>query len=517
MLAASLVVFLLLVVPLGAQMSAALRCQRCHPEQVRTYAATGMGRSAGRPAGLPSGEFRHALSGSRFRVHAKRDGMQHEAERHGRRVSHEIEWFIGSGNEGRSFLIRLGDSLFQSPAAWYRRRSSYDMAPGYEQDRAPDFYRPVTPDCLFCHTGSVKAVPHTQNRYRVPALVEAAIHCDRCHGDPARHLAAPNRDNIVNPTRLAGPARDSVCEQCHLGGEARIPNRGSHFLEYRPGMVLEDVFTVYVNAGDKHTQRFRVVSHVQQLALSRCASASGGKLWCGSCHRIHTDRLSRPAQYRQACLDCHQAVLPAGEEHQTGDCVACHMPRKAAWDGGHTAFTDHRITRLSPGNTQPAAPLPDEPPLRAWREPAQAWRTRNLGLAYISTGERDASAWQLNEGFRLLTQTRTTGDPDPAVDAALGLILLHKERPLESLRFFQRALAANKSDSRAQLNFAAAAYAAGRSSEAVAALEQALAFEPLLEEAHQLLIEVHGRSGGHRQREAAWHRYRRLFPKRLSP
>lgn len=515
MLAVVLVTVVLPAYPILAR--AAPQCETCHPEQVRNYAATGMGRSAGRPVGLPSGEFRHALSRTQFRVAATAAGMSHEAERGGRRASHEVEWFIGSGNEGRSFLVQLGDSLFQSPVAWYRRRNGYGIAPGYEQDKAPDFYRPITPDCLFCHAGRVEPLPNTQNRYRPPALVEAAIHCDRCHGDPSQHLARPARANIVNPARLSGAVRDSICEQCHLGGEARIPNPGSYFSDYRPGMLLEDAFSVYVKATDDSTNRFRVVSHVEQLALSACAAASGGKLWCGSCHRIHDPPANRRALFRQSCLGCHREGLPAGEEHQTGDCVACHMPRKAAWDGGHTAFTDHRIVRRPGKDPAPAARLDQERRLRAWREPAPQWRARNLGLAYISAGERDASRWQMNEGFRLLTEAADGDAADPAADTALGLVLLLKQRPEEALRFFQRALGANESDSRAHLNFGVAAYAAGRTAEAVAALENALAIEPLLEEAHELLVEVHRGRGDRKQRDAALNRYHRLFRKRLAP
>jgi hypothetical protein len=491
------------------------RCQACHAEQVRHYAATGMGRSAGRAEGLPSGEFRHALSKTLFRVTGATSGMIHEAERGGNQTRYGVEWFIGSGNQGRSFLLRQGDSLFQSPVAWYRGRNGYGMAPGYENDRSPDFYRPVTPDCLFCHTGRSEPLPNTQNRYRQPALTEAAIHCDRCHGDSSAHLARPTRANIINPARLSGAIRDSVCEQCHLGGEARIPNAGAYFTDYQPGMLLEEVFSVYVKAGDDATNRFRVVSHVEQLALSACATASSGKLWCGSCHRIHSSPNERPAYAREGCLSCHRRGLPTGEEHQTGNCIACHMPRKAAWDGGHTAFTDHRIVRRPSKDPPPESIRADTGRLRAWREPAPRWRTRNLGLAYISAGERNASAWQINEGFRLLTQAPNSDTADAAVDTALGLVLLLKRRPEEALRFFERALAGNKSDSRAQLNLGVAAYAAGRYSEAVAALEEALAIEPLLEEAHRLLVEVHSARGDRKQQDAVLGRYRRLFGKRL--
>jgi len=471
-----------------------------------------MGRSAGPAAGLPAGEFRHAPSGVQYVVETGRSGMVHRLISGARRQAHSVPWFIGSGNEGRSFLIAIGDSLFQSPVSWYTRRNRYDLSPGYEHDRIPGFSRPVSSDCLFCHTGQVKPKPGTQNRYLDPAVAEAAITCARCHGDSARHLAAPSKANIINPVRLSVAARDSVCEQCHLGGEARIPNPDRAFFDFKPGMKLEEVFSVYVRGEGEKPERFRVVSHVEQLALSLCAIAGGEKLWCGSCHNPHAKPAGAASWYRSRCLACHSGGLPADHDAAAADCRGCHMPRRTAWDGGHTAFTDHRITRR-PGET----PQSQGEKLRAWRSPPAGYETRNLGLAYISAGERNDSVWRLNEGFRLLAGARPRLGTDPAADTALGLILLRKQAPAEAVRLFARASSAQPADSRSHLNLAVAQHAAGDTEAAIRAAQKAIELERLLEEATALLAEIYNSRGDRGNREAVLRRYQQLVSGRRLP
>ena len=151
------------------------RCLPCHSKQVESYARTGMGRSISKPSKM---------------VHKMAAG------------TYPLAWAVGSGNQGTSYLIAIKDALFQSPLSWYTERGAWDLSPGFEKDARPDFFRPVTPDCLFCHSGNVRPRAGTLNRYLDPPFEPAAIDCDRCHGDPAAHLAAPGKKTIVNPSRL---------------------------------------------------------------------------------------------------------------------------------------------------------------------------------------------------------------------------------------------------------------------------------------------------------------------------
>jgi hypothetical protein len=460
---------------------AAHPCIACHPKEVAGYAQSGMAQSLSRPANGPGGSFTHALSGSKFNIVRSGAGLRMRLERAGLSAEYPVVFAIGSGAQGHSYVVQIGDYLFQAPASYYASRRAWDVSPGYERDRSPDFDRPVTPECLFCH-GTINP----------PA---EAISCERCHGPSEAHRARPVASNIVNPVRLPPRARDSVCEQCHLSGEARVPNPGRTFQDFTPGRELEEVFSVYRKpAGDN----FKVVSHAEQLALSRCARESGGRMWCGSCHNPH----EKPASYRQRCLTCHGQALLAKHAAPADDCAGCHMPRYPSSDIAHASVTDHRILRRprNTGETAPAAKLV------AWREPAAVLVRRNLGLAYISVGERDQAAPLLNEGFRLLAGIEKESARDPDVLSALGLVLLRKGRTAEALRMFEQAARVEPS-ARNLLNLAVAQDGAA----SIRNLERAIDLDPSLERAYRLLAERQPQ----RRRELL-ERYLRFNPQSLS-
>jgi len=119
-------------------------------------------------------------------------------ERHGEAESMSIRYAIGSGEHAFGYLAQIGDHLFQSPVSYYSRRRQWDMAPGYEQDPAPDFSRPVTAECLACHSGGPRLVPETLNSYRAPPIVALGITCERCHGNTKDHVSNPVGKNILD-------------------------------------------------------------------------------------------------------------------------------------------------------------------------------------------------------------------------------------------------------------------------------------------------------------------------------
>jgi hypothetical protein len=379
-----------------------------------------------------------------------------------------MDWAVGSGREGKSYLLQVGGALFQSPLSWYSRRGVWDRSPGFAADKTLDFERPVTADCLFCHAGRAAPVAGSVNRYaEADPIPEPAITCARCHGPGEAHVRDARRGNIVNPVKLGPAQRDSVCEQCHLSGAARIPLPGKTFEAFRPGMALEEVFSVYlpVTAG-----QFKVVSHAEQLALSRCATASEGKMWCGSCHDAHREPADATRWYGARCASCHQQLRPHGD-----DCAGCHMPRTAAHDGGHTAFTDHRIRKPADA----ALPAGPATALRAWREPAPEWRMRGLGLAYAGAGE-------MEKAFGLLR----AAPADPEVQTALGLIHLRSGRTEDGVRALRDAAQKEPGSATRHLNLAAALLAAGRREQARDEALLAIKLEPMLRDVYVLLAEI---------------------------
>jgi hypothetical protein len=453
-----------------------------------------MANSLSRPLQQPSGKFTHSLSGSTFTIQSIAGGMLQRIERDGFKGEHRVEYAIGSGNHGFGYLVAAGDYLFQSPISYYPSRRLWDMAPGYEADPNPDFTRPVTMECLLCHSGLPLPVEGSLNRYQRPAFAAEAISCERCHGTTEAHLRAPSPRNILNPRKLAPRARDSVCEQCHLGGEARIPNPGRSIAEFQPGQELEEILTVFVydhasNAGA--SEGLKVVSHVEQLALSACARSSAGRMWCGTCHDAHDKPANAAQYYRVKCLECHGPRLPETHPAPSEDCVACHMPKRQAKDGGHTAFTDHRITRHI---TIDKHAIQQRRNLIAWREPAGSLAKRNLGLAYITVGERDESAYHMDSGYRLLAEVYRSSPKDPAVLTALGLVLLRKGRPAEAARLYDQALALQPDYAPYHVNSGTAWNEAGDTATAVRRLEKAIQLDPSLEQAYKKLGEIYART-----------------------
>ena len=496
-------------------------CIQCHPQAVAGYLETGMGRSIARRAEQPSGAFEHAVSGSSFAVERSGARMVQRIERDGLAAAYPVDFVIGSGNAAFGYLIRVGAAVYQSPLAYYAKRKRWDMAPGFEEHPAPDFDRPVLPECLWCHADRPPAVPLSLNTYAGPDLRLEAISCGRCHGDSAAHLAEPSAQTIVNPATLQSVERDSVCEQCHLSGELRVLNPGRTFRDFRPGMRLEEVFSVYT--GDLEGAapgRFKVVSHFEQLQLSACYRQANGALWCGTCHDPHEKPADPVSYYRDRCLDCHAGTLPAGHGAPAADCVSCHMARRQSHDSGHSAFTDHRIAARPSAEADSQRPIPR---IRAWRESGNAEvAQRNLGMAYIDLGRRRDRADFLDEGASLLARLAQSGSLDSAGLAELGGALVAKEAPPEAgfkplaVQLLRDALQLAPTHPARHRALAAALWDTGDREESIELLERAIRLDPQVKAAYQVLARIYRESGDPDAAAAIWRRYLDLVPQSLA-
>jgi hypothetical protein len=420
-------------------------------------------------------------------------------ERDGKSAEYRMAYVIGSGSHASGYLIQAGGHLFQSPLCYYTNQGSYGLAPGYERLDKPDFTRAVDTECLVCHSGKPTA----------GALGQDAISCDRCHGDTAQHLRRPVPGSIVNPAKLTAAARDSVCEQCHLAGVTRILNPGREFADFRPGQRLEDVFTVYVRAGSRP---FKVISHAEQLAQSKCARESGGRLWCGTCHDPHPAAVPTLATYKSRCEGCHAGKL--AKDHPADDrCVTCHMSRRAAQDGGHTVFTDHRIRR-TPEPEEAVGPVED---IAAWREPDAVVRQRNLALAYVNAGISNRTPPLIVRGYRMLTDVQKSSPDDVAVLRAIGRVLLLGKEPREALKAFDRVLALDHDNARSEEDAGVVCLEAGQVDKAASHLERALQLDPLLITAATALEEVYRKQGAPEKAVNLAERIERDLSKTKSP
>jgi predicted CXXCH cytochrome family protein len=319
-----------------------------------------------------------------------------------------VEFAVGSGMRGRSYLVNRDGLMFMSPISWYSATNRWDLSPSYELNNL-HFERRVFDGCLTCHAGQMAVVEGRSNCYDPDQpFREAAIGCERCHGPGEQHVRrhhglaeAQAADPIVNPTDLEPRQRDAVCFQCHLTGERRIPRYGRGEFDFRPGDDLIDIWTAYVSgtgvAGDQTTE---AVSQVEQMMSSRCYRESSGRLGCISCHDPHSTPApeERVGFYRQRCLSCHGAVdpecgLPLEERRLANaedSCVECHMPRIAANDVPHTSQTDHRVlariaSAPSSGTSVELAIFGDYPGALS-----DAERNRALGMLLVSLAEKSS-------------------------------------------------------------------------------------------------------------------------------
>ncbi|MFZ0661433.1 MAG: tetratricopeptide repeat protein [Acidobacteriaceae bacterium] len=457
-------------------------CKECHQAEVEGFERSAMGnalRVAGRE---PIGSVE--TPDARITVESSAAGTWQVLDSHGVQRKFHVAYVIGSGLHARGYLVDIGSHLFQSPIAYYVGRHAYGLAPGYEKEVDPDFTRPVTPACLFCHSGEAAHVPGTINEYQSRVT---SIGCARCHGSLAAHLADPGPGNIVNPAKLPAAARGAVCEQCHLFGAARVLNPGHSLNDFHAGQKLESTLTIYRNVLPPGTAgSFKVISQAEELSLSMCARKSGGKLWCGTCHNPHETPADPVAYYRAKCLVCHNTGFPASHPGVHSNCIGCHMPTREVSNGGHTAFTDHRI-QIRP---EPRIAITDETGIAAWREPAPALRERNLGIADIQVGVERGSSTFIIRGYRLLTQVQTEFPKDSDLYTWMGTALLMGRQYSEAERAFQVALDLDPNSDIKQANAGRAYASAGDFDKAKPYLERALQLDPLDLETASLLIKI---------------------------
>ncbi|MGC2815948.1 MAG: c-type cytochrome, partial [Candidatus Acidiferrum sp.] len=431
--------------------------------------------------------------GSTITMHSSEGVYWQRWENAGDSAEYRIDFVIGSGLHASGYLVDLGGHLFQSPVAYYARRHAYDLAPGYENQPDPDFTRPVAEGCVLCHSGTALHVAGTLNQYRSPVFSAEAITCERCHGPVERHLADPRAGTIVNPAKLEPAARDSVCEQCHLFGAARVLNPGKNFSDFVPGQRLEDTYTIYRNAAPPGSPAgaFKVISQAEQLALSACARNSGGRLWCGTCHDPHDKPTEPVAYYRARCLTCHATNFPAAHPNKESNCIGCHMPRRDAKDGGHTAFTDHRIQR----RPEVRPDLPTDAGIVAWREPPADLQRRNLGIAYIDAGMQRHLSSYIIQGYRTLTEVQKQYANDSDFFKWIGEALLIGKQTSDAKFAFERALQLDPDSALSEASAASPYIQEGDDAEAIAHLERAVALDPLDLPAASTLIGLYQKDG----------------------
>lgn len=242
-----------------------------------------------------------------------------------------IDFVIGSGGKGQTYLYWHGNELFELPVSYWTELGKWVNSPGY-LDGVADFDRPIVPRCFECHATYIHALSASPNDY----LYEKSgyvlgISCERCHGPGRRHAemfrsavygADPSETKIVNPSKLSRDVAMGVCAQCHGGlGKSLAPA-----FSYVPGEPLEKYIELQQPGPEQS-----VDVHGNQIALlerSKCFQSSAS-MTCWTCHEEHAPE-KPAASYVPHCLACHK-VASCGLYAKVGGkiathCIDCHMP-----------------------------------------------------------------------------------------------------------------------------------------------------------------------------------------------
>lgn len=479
-------------------------CAGCHPRETARFLATPMGRSIGAPDAIAQGGIFHAPSKSSLTASYRNGQLSHAISKQGLTAEYRIAFQIGRGVRARTYAARVGDYLLESPLSWYKG-SGWDVSPGYEDLQLLDFDRPVTENCLFCHAGQARADDADGRRIRAAAV--SAITCERCHGASDQHVRRPSAKNIVNPAKLTGSARDSVCEQCHLEGETRIANPGKTHWDYRPGQPLEDTLATYFLKGSGGVGR-KAVTQVEELAESKCASLSAGKLWCGSCHNPHGE-----VHVTEVCTGCHASLSKTAHITRAAQCTGCHMPARPGGNVAHIAVTDHRL-RLPNAPDAPSPPGPAR--ITTWREPPAQFRLRNLALAglHIAAEEQlPALAGQSTKLLEALPVAQQNNDTD--VLSALEVLFLGSSSPEKAVSLSRWAVDAAPQSATFALNYGMALMRAGNLPEAEREFLRAIDLDPSLMQAAAQLAVLYDREGRKADSKKALERFLQWNPQSI--
>ena len=438
-------------------------CANCHSSIAANYSAKPMARGSGLAThDFSPGDFFDPVTGVHYRVYLEnadawlsfdRDG---DSPLHGKR---KLEYFIGSGHRGKTFVFSDEDFFFESPINFYSHQGTanggvWDMAPKYQGAKEMPLTSPAASSCLSCHTSNAQAPqPGSDNKYASPLFAHGGITCERCHGDDLSHgmnarkavsestavaAVAPVNEGIVNPAKLAPDRRDAICMQCHLEGNSAIEQPGHHLYEFRPGDELSSFIRYYVLSGDGKDST-RAVSQFEALAQSGCKRATGPSMTCTTCHDPHSSAApaERPSYYRAKCLTCHGQAFGAKHHTEQQDCTSCHMPRVSTIDVSHTQDTDHRILRVS---ATPQQDVLGEPTLVRFPPAKQDDSLRDIALAWVSIAGTSNSSYAIAQAEKILPQAVAQSPEDPDLLTALGYSEQQKGLTDQARQHYQHAL-----------------------------------------------------------------------------
>ena len=327
-------------------------CVACHADVGGglSVPATSMARAASRVSNKQSllGDGKFESGELRYFLHDNLDGIEFGVSRGSETVSQKLEWVMGSGELGRTFVYQREGRWYQSRLSEYRVSPTLDVTTGLKiptavdagDDLASALGKVLTTEeirhCFSCHT-----VHATSSKGFNTAHAEAGLGCEACHGPGAAHGTAMTAQAakrttrveraVFNPGKLTPTDSIDFCGACHR--------------------TFGDVVQAANPANDTSVVRFQPY----RLEKSRCwRETEDARLTCVGCHDPHLPLVRDDTSYDKRCLSCHRnggtadhgaKICQAGAKAQ---CVSCHM-QKVKVASMHGEFTDHFIRIVKTG------------------------------------------------------------------------------------------------------------------------------------------------------------------------
>jgi tetratricopeptide (TPR) repeat protein len=372
-----------------------MACRQCHYDKYETYIETGMGKSFNKASKSKSS----AKLGKHDVVYDKFSDLSYhpfwigdtmkimEFRLDGKDTTHKriekVDYIIGSGHHTNSHITEVNGYFTQMPMTYYTQKEEWDLPPGFEAGYNSRFSRKIGIECMSCHNSLPEFTKGSENKYK---SVPNGISCERCHGPGEIHVKEKMAGivvdtskyidyTIVNPAKLSIDLQFDVCQRCHLQGNA-VLKEGKSFYDFRPGMKLSEIETIFLPKYQGAEDEFIMASHADRLKQSRCYIQTESKnqkaeenslrpykkgLSCVTCHNPHVSvKITGKEVFNNACKNCH---LSPNHDHRDGsslfqcsekaevrnkaqnNCISCHMPNSGSIDIPHVSITDHFIRK----------------------------------------------------------------------------------------------------------------------------------------------------------------------------
>lgn len=319
-------------------------CAACHPAQSDPKRHNAMFRTGVSPSEAEvlreSRDLRWQQGVYSYRISREPDRFMYSVGDSARTISEPIEWAVGIGKAGQTYLYLHEDTYYESRVSFYGALKGLDLTTGHRKGVPNDLEEahgnalsPVEAKrCFACHmTAAV-----VENRLEPQRLIPG-ITCEACHGPGARHLKAMASDDraetfVFNPAKINPGEADDFCGACHrTWWDVRLmDSAGVENVRFQP----------------------------YRLQRSRCWNPDDPRAACVSCHDPHGPLERETEFYDARCLACHMERVGGPTDHArpgpacpqaTSNCSTCHMP-KVELPQMHTRFTDHRIRIARPGD-----------------------------------------------------------------------------------------------------------------------------------------------------------------------